>query len=81
MYLDFYQPKENTHKSLNSYQQRRVNWNIASRVENFNKTSTGQGHNVELQIIMDNGTQYMFAVINDVLLTVNPDLFNLFIQC
>lgn len=54
-----------------------TNFDISSRAEYFNTVSPQL--DVELETVMVNGTQYMFAVINDALLTLDPSIFNLFI--
>jgi hypothetical protein len=59
---------------LLEYAQSQTNFDIGSRAEYFNTISLQV--DVELQNIK--GSQYMFAVINDVILTLNPNIFNLF---
>lgn len=58
------------------YAKSQANLDIGSRAEYFNTISPQL--DVDLHNIMVNDTQYMFAVINDVLLTIDPNIFNLF---
>jgi hypothetical protein len=58
------------------YAKSQANFDIGSRAEYFNTISPQL--DVDLHNIMINDTQYMFAVINDVLLTIDPNIFNLF---
>jgi hypothetical protein len=58
------------------YANSQTNFDIGSRAEYFNTVSPQL--DVELQNIVVNDTQYLFAVINDVILTLNPNIFNLF---
>jgi hypothetical protein len=62
---------------LVEYAQSQTNLDINSRVEYFNTISPQV--DVELQNIMVDGSQYMFAIIKDVALTIDPNIFNLFI--
>lgn len=69
-------PQTSTGNIFLDYANSQTTWDIGTRSEYFNTVSPQL--NVELEVIMDNGIQHMFAVINDVLLTVNPEIFNLF---
>jgi hypothetical protein len=51
-------------------------FDIGSRAEYFNTVSPQL--DVELETVLINGTQHMFAVIQDALLTLDPNIFNLF---
>jgi hypothetical protein len=69
-------PQTSTGNIFLDYANSQTTWDIGTRSEYFNTISPEL--NVELEVQMHNGIQYMFAVINDVLLTVNPEIFNLF---
>ena len=61
---------------LLEYAQSQTKLDISSRAEYFNVISPQV--DVTLENIMENDTQYLFAVINDVILTLDPNVFNLF---
>lgn len=61
---------------LLAYAQSQTNFDIGSRAEYFNTISPQV--EVTLENIMVNDTQYLFAVIKDVILTVDPNVFNFF---
>jgi len=69
------EPKFNESIAL-EYANSQTNFDIGSRAEYFNTISPQL--DVELQLFMVNDTQYRFAVINDILLTLDPNIFNLF---
>ena len=64
-------------KILVEYAQSQTNFDIGSRAEYFNTISPQL--DVTLENVMVNGSHYLFAVINDVILTLNPNIFNFFI--
>ena len=62
---------------LVEYANSQTKFDNGSRAEYFNIISPQV--DVTLENIMVNDTQYMFAVINDVILTLDPNIFNLFL--
>jgi hypothetical protein len=61
---------------LLEYAQSQTNFDIGSRAEYFNIISPQV--DVTLENVMVNDTQYLFAVVKDVILTLDPNIFNLF---
>ena len=61
---------------LLEYAQSQTNFDIGSRAEYFNIISPQV--DVTLENIMVNDTQYLFAVVKDVILTLDPNIFNFF---
>jgi hypothetical protein len=61
---------------LLEYAQSQTNFDIGSRAEYFNIISPQV--DVTLENVMVNDTQYLFAVVKDVILTLDPNIFNFF---
>ena len=69
-------PKIMDNVFLLDYANSQETWDIGSRVEYINTVS--QELNVELETLFVHGVQHMFIIIQDVILTVNPEIFYMF---